>query len=352
MKQPLLRLAVAALTVAATLAAPAVARAAPAAPGDDGTRVWSARPADSGGRPDRRTHYTLQAAPKDTVNEQVLVTNSSKVAATFRIYATDAFNTPDGAYDLLAEEKKPVDVGAWVSFPAPTVTIPAGASVPVPFRIAVPAGATPGDHAGGVVVSVTSGTEVKLDTRVAVRLYLRIAGFLRPTLAVQGVQATYRGVGNPFGKGGVDVTYTVVNTGNIRLRGHPKASASSSWFGTAYGRVTPPDLPELLPGQRATFHAQLDGVFPAGPVDVKVELQPFPDPEQPVGQKIAAASATATIWALSWRLVLLIVVVLLLIAGVVAYLLVRRARTRAAERERAAAARRHERKLARKGAAE
>src|SRR5262249_52292050 len=152
-----------------------------------------------------------------------------------------------------------------------------------------------GDHAGGVVVSLSTGTKIRLDTRVAVRMYLRVPGYLRPILRVENVTAEYHGVGNPFGSGKVTLTYTVTNPGNIRLRSHPKAKVNA-WYGSTLGTVTSPDLPELLPGQRMTFSTEVDGVFPAGALFVDVNLQPYPDPTQPVGQTVAAATGSVQIW--------------------------------------------------------
>jgi hypothetical protein len=300
------------------------------------------RPANASGKPDNRTHFTLQGLPGGALNDQVVVSNASKVAATFSIYGTDAFNTPTGAFDLLPAAAKPVDVGSWVSFPQSEVTIPAGGSVSVPFKVTIPALATSGDHAGGVVVSLATGTNVRLDTRVAVRLYLRIAGLLRPLLGVQDVAATYHGVGDPFGKGRVTITYTVTNPGNIRLRSHPSAVVTAL-FGAVVGRAKAGDLTELLPGQRATFSLEVTGVFPAGPLTGTVELQPYPDPEQPVGQSVPLASGSGGVWAVSWFLVLLILVLLVLIGVLVRYVLVRlrrrREAARAAERQAAKEAR-------------
>jgi hypothetical protein len=337
-----LRAAVLSCVLAASLFASAPAQAAPTpnptapgasapdaagAPGpstDDGDRAWSVRPAGTDGRPDTRTHYTLQGSPGDVLNDQVLVTNESKVDASFDIYGTDAFNTPTGAFDLLPAAKKPTDIGAWVTFPAQKVTIAAGHSVVVAFRVTIPRDATPGDHAGGVVVSLATGSDVRLDTRVAVRLYLRVPGFLRPELTVQYVRPTYSGVANPFGTGGVSLTYTVVNTGNIRLSSHPKVKVTSALFGSTLAQTTPEDLPELLPGGKVTFAAHLAGVFPAGPLTVTVELQPFPDPTQPVGQEIPTFSGHATIWAVPWLLLVLVLVVGGLAAGAVWFLRTRR----------------------------
>jgi hypothetical protein len=295
------------------------AGAAPARqPVDDGNRAWSARPATPDGKPDRRTHFTLQGSPGQAVTDYVLITNSSKVAAAFDVYATDAFNTTTGAYDLLPAAKKPTDIGTWVTFPKPTVTIAAGASVTLQFQITVPANATPGDHAGGVVISLSSGTDVRLDSRVGVRLYLRVPGNLRPVLSVSYVQPDYHGVANPFGGGSVDVTYTVENTGNIRLQSHPKLTVKTALFGIGLAETKLPDLPELLPGGKVTYTGRATGVFPAGPEDVTIELSPYPDPEQPVGQAIPVFSGTETIWAVPWLLLLF-----LLVLGGSGYLLLR-----------------------------
>ncbi|MDG6101778.1 DUF916 domain-containing protein [Dactylosporangium aurantiacum] len=335
---------VAALAAAAVLT-PAAAHAEPA---DDGNRAWSLRPGTPDGKPDKRTHYTLQGVPGAAVEEQVLVTNSSKVSASFVIYGTDAFNTATGAFDLLPAAQKPTDIGTWMQFPASTVTIDAGATVAVPFKVIVPANATPGDHAGGVVVSLATGTDVKVDTRVAVRVYLRIAGLLRPVLAATKVEADYTGVGNPFGSGSVSVSYTTENTGNIRLRSHPKLVVTSALTGITLAERRLPDLPELLPGQRVPHQTEIGGVFPAGPLTVRVELVPFGDPEQPVGQAVPKTEGHTTIWAWPWLLLLA-----LLILGTGAGFGVRRRllRRRLARAEAAALERRRARKAAKAGAA-
>jgi len=334
-----------ALLAVAFVLTPGVAHAEPA---DDGNRAWSLRPGSSEGKPDKRTHYTLQGTPGASVPEQILITNSSKVPASFVIYGTDAFNTSTGAFDLLPAAQKPTDIGLWMQFPAPTIAIDAGATVAVPFKVVVPPNATPGDHAGGVVVSLATGTDVKLDTRVAVRLYLRIAGLLRPTLAATQVDASYDGVSNPFGSGKVTVSYVAENTGNIRLQSHATLIVKSALTGITLADKKLPDLPELLPGQRVPHRAEIDGVFPAGPLTVRVELRPFGDPEQPVGQAIATADGHTTIWAWPW---LLLIVLIILLAG--AGFLVRRwlIRRRQARADAAALAKRRARKEAKAGAA-
>jgi hypothetical protein len=328
-------LCIAAVALATPFGASGGAAAAPAQGAplrvtlDDGSKSWSVRPAGPDGKADARTHYTLQATPGTTLTDRVLVTNTSKVAVSFSIYGTDAFNTPTGAFDLLAADKPPSDLGAWLSFPYKAISVSAGGTVAVPFQVVVPPTATPGDHAGGVLVSLfnqanTDSGKVNVDTRVAVRVYLRVPGNLIPRLGVSAVSASYTGTANPFGTGKISVTYTVNNPGNIRLRAHPTITVSGI-FGTV-ATLKPDDIPELLPNSHVTFTSTMGGVFPAGPLTVTVRLAPYADPLQPVGQNIPAASGSASLWAVPWTLLLLVIGVLVL--GVLAWLLSRRRRVR------------------------
>jgi hypothetical protein len=310
-----LRLFAAVAAAALMVLGPSAGYAGPGAPvRQDDPRVWGVRPGSPDGKPDSRTHYTLQATPGTTLTDNTLVTNLSKNPLTLAVYGTDAFNTPNGQFDLLAADRKPSDIGSWIVFPTRSVSVPPQGTVAVPFKIVVPPTATPGDHAGGVVVSMltlTPGTNknVNIDARVAVRVYLRVPGNLHPQLKVGPVNARYDGTANPFGHGRVVVSYTVTNPGNIRLQSHPTITVSGPFGELA--KVTPKDLPELLPNQSGTFLATVGDVFPAGPLTVNVSTAPFTDPQQPVGQAIPAASGEGYVWAVPWTLLLLILVVLL-----------------------------------------
>lgn len=305
--------------------APGAAMATPPQPPvDDGQRIWSVRPATLAGLPDSRTHFTLQGTPGTSFVDTVLVTNLSKAIVSFNVYGTDAYNTPTGAFDLLAFSRKPVDLGSWIHFAQPLVTIPAGKSVALPFTVAIPATATPGDHAGGVVVSLTTKSAqagVNLDSRVAVRVYLRVPGDLRPSLSVSGISTHYHGVGAPLGHGSVSMSYTVSNPGNIRLQSHATITIKNV-FGQTLGTFTPPDLPELLPGGSATFSASFQHIFPYGPLTATVTLTPFPDPQQPVGQAVPKTASSGYFWAMPWLLLLVVLIILLI--GIALWLMRRR----------------------------
>ncbi|TGJ94378.1 hypothetical protein DLJ96_19990, partial [Actinotalea fermentans ATCC 43279 = JCM 9966 = DSM 3133] len=77
------------------------------------------------------------------------------------VYASDGVVTADGQFDLLPAGATPVDGGAWITLgegdtagPTQRVEVAAESSVTVPFTVAVPADATPGDHPAGVVAAL------------------------------------------------------------------------------------------------------------------------------------------------------------------------------------------------------
>ena len=329
MNNRLMSLAVAA-ALFATAGAPGAARAAePSRPSftaaavkykDNGVRRWAVRPAGKDGKPDARTHFTLETTGGHTVDDAALVTNASPVPVTFRVYGTDAFNNSTGAFDLLAAARKPTDVGSWMVFQHSSITIGAGRTALVPFKIVVPADVTPGDHVGGVIVStlapaVAKGQKVNVESRVAVRLYLRIPGNLQPLLAVTEVDSRYHGVGNPLGHGHATISYTVTNRGNIRLTSEPTVIVSNA-LGRKVATISPGKLPELLPHASVTFTTAADRVFPAGPLTTKITLAGFADPQQPVGQTIPAISGNGYFWAVNWWLVALVGLVLFVLVAV------------------------------------
>src|SRR5262249_34567456 len=150
---------------------------------------------------------------------------------TFQVYATDAFVTSTGDLGLLPAAQKPTDIGSWVSVLHHTIKVPAHARVNEPFTLTIPANATPGDHTGGMIASVLKEGQVKVDQRIAVPIYLRLDGKLQPTLSIESTSTSYHGTVNPFSGGGTDVSYTVHNTGNVRLTGTQTVSVSGL-FGT------------------------------------------------------------------------------------------------------------------------
>jgi hypothetical protein len=291
-----------------TAAAPA------AAPNDPSGMTWAVRPAGPKG-PSGRDYFVYSVSPGQTVMDKVSISNLSDQARTFRVYATDAFNTADGSFSLLTADRTATGIGKWATFQHGTYIIKAGKTVQVPFTLKVPHDATPGDHSGGIIASLTQqrttaqGQRVNVDRRVAARIYLRAAGPLTPALQVSALRADYDAplVGN----GRMDVTYTIRNTGNVRMTALARIGAQGP-FGLPLGRQASRRVPELLPGNSYTFTERIRGVAPAGRLTTSVRLSPT-DPQN--GRPVSARpiSRSSSLWHVPWPIPGLVV---LLIGGI------------------------------------
>jgi hypothetical protein len=326
------RIAAAIVSAVAILgtAVPAVAAPAPSPPATSPpvgpaagqTASWSVQPSSRTG-PGNRPFFGYDLAPGGTVTDYVGVTNLGTAPLTLRVYGSDAYNTTTGGYDLLPSGQAPVDVGSWLRLAQTTVTVPARSRADVPFTLAVPLNATPGDHAGGIVASITSSTAdgtghtTRLEQRVGSRIYLRVTGPLRPALRIEDLHADWAGGLVPF-TGALTLSYTVRNTGNTRITATPRVAVTGP-FGVPAGDRVLEALPELLPG--SALRRTVTVPDRAALVRLTGTLT--------LDSGAAPVRSTVSVWALSWWYLL----VLALIA-VVAWLIRRRVRRRRAPKRR------------------
>ncbi|WP_103342795.1 DUF916 domain-containing protein [Amycolatopsis sp. CA-126428] len=307
--------------------APSAAAQTPAPPPAAGDQrvTFGVRPATATA-PDNRASLGYSATPGAVVKDFVAVSNVGTTPVTLKIYASDAFNTPEGGFDLLAAGKPSVDVGAWTHAEKPSVSVaPRSVSI-VPFTLTIPANATPGDHAAGIVAALTTeqtganGQKVAVEQRVGARIYLRVTGDLTPRLAITGLTGSY--AATPFGRGDATVSYTVRNTGNTRLSGKQRVSVSTPWGSTVDGEALPP-LPELLPGGLVKVTTTVRGLLPAGWLDATVHVDPAPAPG--FTDVVQPAEESVTLSAVPWAALGVLAVLAL---GVFAVLFARRRRRR------------------------
>ncbi|WP_083672526.1 WxL protein peptidoglycan domain-containing protein [Micromonospora sp. CB01531] len=296
--------------------------------------TWGVSPSSPKG-PNGRARFAYKLDPGARLTDYVAVTNHSARPVTLRVYASDAVTTPQGGFDLLPAAQQPVDVGSWVSLTARTLTIPSSSRVDLPFTVTVPSNATPGDHAGGIVASLTStttdarGNQVAVDHRVGTRIYLRVTGELRPALALEDVRVHHRGSLHPFAGGEVTATATVRNTGNIRLAGRTTARAAGP-LGLNAGAASGEALPEILPGHAVRATIRLSRVPPLFQLTVTTAVTPTAADGQALDPPPGTASHAVTVWAVPWPQLLLLV----LVAGAIcAFVTIRRRRRRRAARD-------------------
>lgn len=296
-----------------------------AAAADDDPVRWSVAPADAAGTDGRRA-VEHELAPGESVDEHFAVRNLSEQEITFRITAADGFFTQTGRFDILADTAASTAAGTWITVPD-AVTVPAGESVVVPFSLAVPERAEPGDYAAGVTASIlstgsaTGGASVGVESRVGFRVLTRVTGEITPAASLDALAGDYRLSWNPLRPGETQISFEVVNEGNTRL-----AAAGTVAVG---GRsVTFPasgqQAQELLPGDRREITVAVDDVWPWVLLTATVTLAPEVLTISDTDAAMAPISADVAIWAVPWPQL-----AILLGAGLVVWaILWRRSRSR------------------------
>ncbi len=276
---------------------------------------WAVAPAGQSTdptQPSERPFLSYNVVPGQVINDAVILYNYSNVPLNFRLYPSDAFDNAQGAFDVLPGNVKPTEVGSWVSVAQEQIALPAKSQARVPVVLHVPNGASAGDHAGGIMASSVAvgigpdGKQVNVDRRTGTRIYIRVAGPLRPNLSISHISHTYHASLNPF-SGRSDITYTITNEGNVRLAGRQRVSAAGL-FGWGKKQTAYLDVPELLPGQKITLRASFKGL-PATFVDFgKAQV----GPRTQDGKAFPPVSRSAATVAMPWTILAVALVIYLI----------------------------------------
>jgi hypothetical protein len=314
-------------------AAPSAAPSSSAGAGAGSTSANDQRRATFGvgpvslGKNDPRSYFSYEMGVGGIYTDKAAVLNYGTVALNLSIFAADLGNADNGAIAVGLQGQPQNDAGKWITLPASNLVlrVPARTSagpgeVIVPFRITVPHSASPGDHGAAIVAVLTTigknpkGQNVRLDQRVASRIYLRVNGPLHPRLAIENLTVKYKQSLNPLKGGTATVSYTVHNVGNIRLAAKQAVSVTGM-FGTKSKVVTPDDVQLLFPGATQRVTVKVRGVFPSIMEDSKVSVTPqlFQD-QQPM--PVPTATATKSFTAIPWVLLAILAAILLLIAAI------------------------------------
>jgi len=304
----------------AACAAPALAVVPEQAGGGQQTvNSWALTPTGTDPtQPGSRSNLSYTLAPGATIEDSVTLWNYSNVPLKFDLRAIDAVNSEAGDFTLRKDAQASRDAGTWIALGIDQITLPAATSVAIPLTMQVPEDATPGDHTGGVIATSTTeartgeGGQVLLERRVGTRLYVRVAGPITPRLEVEQVTSDYHSGLNPLA-GSLDVTYTVRNSGNVRLGARQQVDITDV-FGDVAGKE-PKDLPELLPGNTATVRVHFDDVPATLRLSTEVTLEPFAPTSSDV-QAPDEFSRSSSAWAIPWSL---LVLVALLVVVALAY---------------------------------
>ncbi|WP_406192709.1 DUF916 domain-containing protein [Kitasatospora sp. NBC_01560] len=237
---------------------------------------WSVKPADSAITP--RAAFQLSTLPGAALSDRAVVTNTTDGPLTFHLYVADAYNTErDGGLTVRGRDEAQHDVGAWGRPEREVVTVAAHSSLTVGLTLTIPADAPPGDHVGALVavddrVSTGTGSYVGVQRGVGARIYLRVVGAQRPALAVEDVRFTPHNPRIPWtGSSGSTLSYTLHNTGNVKLDPRASVRLDGVFVGGSATRQLANVPAELLPGQKVDVTEHWSGA-PTGWGDVTVTV--------------------------------------------------------------------------------
>jgi membrane protein implicated in regulation of membrane protease activity len=330
-----------ALTLAPLLAVAAALIGIPAAASaatDDVT--WTVRTA-SNSLGAERTNFSYTLNPGAHLDDGIVIANRGTETVELDVYAADGYTTSTGALDLRLAGEPPVGVGKWISVPQGHVSVPAGQTAEVPFAIDIPADATPGDYAGGVVTSLTVADQtanVNVDRRLGIRTGIRVGGDLAPALTLDGVSVDWDGGLVPFLFGDATVHYSLHNAGNVSLSADD-TDAVAGPFGWGEVDAAPGEAaPVLLPGESWQRDVRVPAVAAMGLVWASVTAIPTVTDASGSTTDLDPVTASAMGWAVPWPI---LVVLLLIVAAVILgprWLRARRRRRQEAEDARVAEA--------------
>ncbi|MCC5577597.1 DUF916 domain-containing protein [Microtetraspora sp. AC03309] len=275
----------------------------------DGEVSWAVTTA-SGDFGTGRPNYNYTLDPGGRLEDGLVIVNHGTTPLHMVVYAADGFTTEQGRLDLITRDAKSAGVGAWVHTNRPDVTVRPGESVEMPFTVALPDNAAPGEYMGGIVTSPTragAADGIDGDRRLGIRIRLRVGGELKPALSVEDMRVRYSGTPNPFGKGDATVTYTIRNTGNAILTARQAVAASGPFGRLGVHAPQIDDSPQLLPGDTWKVSVPVHGVAPALRLTGTVTLIPLLTDASGSVAPLATVESTTHAWTIPWALLLLLI---------------------------------------------
>jgi hypothetical protein len=217
--------------------------------------------------PRARTYIIDFVHPGTTFSRKVLVCNGDAQPLSVHMFG-DGATIRGGSFSL---DPSPTQspVAGWVSVDVTDFTLSAHSSRIVEATIAVPADTPAGEYYGGVVAAhLTSGSQVGVSARAAVRMYLAVGtGGLPPTdFTIDTLTAGRTSDGSPYVEAQVHNTgqRAVDLAGTLKLTDGP-GGLSAGPFPAQLGTT-------LAPGQTEPVTVPLDKSLPDGPWHARIDL--------------------------------------------------------------------------------
>lgn len=203
------------------LAGPVEAQDAPAENGQAQFGITPAHPSPDD--PTSRSYFTYHLKPGDRLTDEALVLNDGDGPIQLQIYRADATTAGNGGLAFGLRSDKITGTASWISLDRDEVSLGPHETALVPFTIAVPTDASPGDHLAGLLVQLaptdnkpgSNAPQFSVDVvqRVGIAVAIDIPG-----ARVTQLEVTNLRLGQQNDQGDT-FELTVANTGNVMAKG-------------------------------------------------------------------------------------------------------------------------------------
>lgn len=201
----------------------------------------------------------------ESVDDAVLLINSSDQSKTVELYATDSVMSSGGAFACKQKVEDKLGVGLWVSLESNSVVVEPNSTILVPFSITVPQNAGVGEHNGCIAFQTleapvdTSVPGIQLSFRSAIRVAITVPGDIEKSLDFrERVVST--------SDDSIIVTERLYNGGNVSLDVDVLSIVDPILFGetATQGGIFP-----ILPKQESEFNFSYKKPFWGGFISIK-----------------------------------------------------------------------------------
>jgi len=281
------------------------------------------------GKADGRPSLGYRLNPGEKVVDSVIIYNLGEEPVRLVVYPVDSVTSQDGTFNLSLPGDPQRGVGQWTDIDDRTFVLKGGESTIRKFTVTVPKDVIAGDRVGGIVASTVpdvpsltdAGQSIKVATRVGIRTVVRVAGEVTPGLSVSDFTSSFDASLAKPGFGRLTLTWSLQNTGNVRLGAVSQVEVSGA-LGPGASRDLA-KLEQILPGDVVKQTVVIEDMPASLRLNSTVNVTPVPlEADVTAPQDV---TATASTWAVSWSLV---AVVALVVGLLIALLLGLRGRRR------------------------
>jgi hypothetical protein len=231
-----------------------------------------AEPAEGSSTEPRGSYFVVAASAGSEFTQSVALRNDSPSPIDLRLAAVDAGTAQRGGTSFGLESETPSQAGTWVVLERTSLTLAAGESALVGFKVTVPADATSGVHLAGIsVLSPTqaagadgaeakAGASITVQSRRVIAVQVDLPGPADPELVITGVAPIAR----------PDGLYLEVAVDN-RGRGLTKGEGDLTLPGENF--ASPLSIETFVPGTSIAYPVKWADSVSDGERDAHVEIR-------------------------------------------------------------------------------